>query len=118
VAAAYPGSIAFCKTAAATVFTDAQPDLKGLFQQRKRWASKTTRYENKTPLILGGLIWIFNLLLLLSLAYAFFQPQYLIIPVGMYLFKLSAEFLSMIPVCKFFGTMSLLSYLPLLSFIH
>lgn len=43
----WPGSVRFVKNVNATVSTDAQPDLRSFWQQRKRWLSKKGSYRNK-----------------------------------------------------------------------
>ncbi len=46
VAKRYPGQVFFLKNKAATVRTEAQPDLRSFLSQRLRWASKSRSYED------------------------------------------------------------------------
>ena len=60
VASKYPQDIGFCKSQDALVYTHAKPNLKEFISQRKRWASKSTRYKNKNIVVLGVSIWLFT----------------------------------------------------------
>ncbi len=60
VAEKYAHKIGFCKSRDAVVFTDAKPDLASFISQRKRWASKSTKYKDKKVVALGVAIWLFN----------------------------------------------------------
>src|SRR5690606_28290716 len=59
VAEKYAHKIGFCKSRDAVVFTDAKPDLASFISQRKRWASKSTKYKDKKVVALGVAIWLF-----------------------------------------------------------
>ncbi|SEM02447.1 Glycosyltransferase, catalytic subunit of cellulose synthase and poly-beta-1,6-N-acetylglucosamine synthase [bacterium A37T11] len=118
VAERYPEQIAFCKTPAAIVYTTAKPTLRDFIRQRKRWASKSTKYKNKMVVIMGVLIWSFNVCLLLSLFLSLFFP-WLFGPLAViWSIKLLAEGLFLWPVCQFAQRKSLLWYLPTLTVIH
>lgn len=118
VAAAFPGSIGFCKSRAATVYTYAKPTLSEFLMQRKRWASKSTRYKNKWVVALGVSIWLFNLVILLSVLAGLFKPVYLVPAIAALLFKFSAELLFLVPLVRFIKRVKLLALLPVLSVIH
>lgn len=118
VAAAFPGSIGFCKSRAATVYTYAKPTLSEFLMQRKRWASKSTRYKNKWVVALGVSIWLFNLVILLSVLAGLFEPVYLVPAIAALLFKFSAELLFLAPLVRFIKRVKLLALLPVLSVIH
>src|SRR5690606_15171890 len=72
VAAVYPEKIGFCKSRDAVVYTDAKRDLRGFINQRRRWASKSTHYKEKSVVALGVSVWLFNALLLLCGIAVFF----------------------------------------------
>lgn len=67
IAAAYPGKIGFVKNKAATVFTEAQPTLKAFVNQRIRWASKSSDYQEKLVTAQLALVFFFCLNIVLSL---------------------------------------------------
>ena len=118
VASAYPNGIGFCKSRDAIVHTHAKANLGEFIQQRKRWASKSTSYKNKGIVILGVLIWLFNLSIIITALAGFIDPKFWLIALVTILLKMLAEFIFLIPICRFRERMKLLYYLPLLNLIH
>jgi cellulose synthase/poly-beta-1,6-N-acetylglucosamine synthase-like glycosyltransferase len=118
VAQLYPDGIGFCKSQDAIVYTHAKPDLKTFIQQRKRWASKSTRYKNKGIVVLGVSIWLFNLLIIINAVLGCFNPFYLLLAGSTLLLKFLAEICFLIPMCRFARRESLLAYQPLLTIVH
>jgi cellulose synthase/poly-beta-1,6-N-acetylglucosamine synthase-like glycosyltransferase len=118
VAAAFPHGIGFCKSRDAIVYTHAKPNLVEFIQQRKRWASKSTKYKNKWLVGLGVTVWIFNLSILLNAMAGFINPVFWLIAATIFILKAIAELIFMIPICQFEGRSKLLWYQPFLSFIH
>ncbi|TYP91526.1 cellulose synthase/poly-beta-1,6-N-acetylglucosamine synthase-like glycosyltransferase [Sphingobacterium allocomposti] len=119
VAERYADRIKFCKSIAAAVFTDAKPTVSAFISQRKRWASKSTKYKDKRVVWLGISIWAFNLALV-SAAVLFFVylPDVHWLFAAALALKIFAEYLFIRPLCRFAGRMELLWNLPLLSFAH
>ncbi|SKB74899.1 Glycosyltransferase, catalytic subunit of cellulose synthase and poly-beta-1,6-N-acetylglucosamine synthase [Sphingobacterium nematocida] len=119
VAAKYADRIGFCKSTEAIVYTDAKPDLKSFISQRKRWASKSTKYKDKKVVALGVSIWAFNLALLVSL-FAFFLrlPEFNWILLTAFGLKIIVEFIFMAPITSFMKRRDLLKYVPILSIVH
>ena len=119
VAAKYADKIMFCKSVDAIVYTDAKPTLASFISQRKRWASKSTKYKDKRVVALGVAIWLFNLALLASFIHFVCQlPQVhslFLVALGL---KIAAEGLFLYPMTKFINRKPLLWNLPLLSLIH
>lgn len=119
VAEKYADRIGFCKSREAIVYTDAKPDLPSFISQRKRWASKSTKYKDKRVIVLGVLIWMFNLALICSLiTFLVLLPTcnwWLLTAFGL---KMFVEFFFMIPVLSFAKRLELLRYLPFLTVIH
>jgi cellulose synthase/poly-beta-1,6-N-acetylglucosamine synthase-like glycosyltransferase len=118
VAAKYPNSIGFCKAKEAVVYTHAKPNLKEFVRQRKRWASKSTRYKNKWMVVIGVSIWLFNLSILLSFLSGFFYDRLFLLGGATILLKFFVELVFMIPVTSFFRRSRLLLFLPLLTIGH
>lgn len=118
VAERYTDRIGFCKSAEAVVYTDAKPTLRELLSQRRRWASKSTKYKNKAIVALGVSIWLFNVLLLAIGVLAIFLPGY----TAVFLWTLAAKFLLelafLYPLVSFANRKRLLGYLPLLTIVH
>ena len=118
VALRYPDGIGFCKSREAIVYTHAKATLAEFIQQRKRWASKSTRYKNKSVVVLGISIWLFNLLILTNGILGFFYPWYWILAMLSLACKFLVEFAFLIPMCHFARRNKLLWYQPLLSVLH
>ena len=118
IAEKYPGSIRFCKQAGAFVFTDAKPDLKSFIQQRKRWASKSTKYRNKGIIALGVSIWLFNALLLGATIGILYDCSYWLVVAGVWMSKVLVEYRFLVPITTFAKRNELLKLLPLVSPLH
>ena len=59
--------IVFVKDQEAIVFTSPKEDLKSLLQQRKRWAAKSSDYQDKDAKFISWIVFLSNLCLLLLL---------------------------------------------------
>lgn len=111
--------IGFCRSEEAIVYTEAKPTLASFISQRKRWASKSTKYKDKRIVALGVVIWLFNLALLWGTVHFFYM-----LPVFDWVFALSVglkvavEFIFLLPITQFVRRPELLRYLPFLSFAH
>jgi cellulose synthase/poly-beta-1,6-N-acetylglucosamine synthase-like glycosyltransferase len=80
----------------ALVFTEAPQSWKDFLHQRKRWASKSTKYKNKAVVFIGVLVWLFNLLIVLLSVLGFFNPFYC------YLFLAITRNRPLIPIIRHF----------------
>ena len=118
VAHAYPGSIGFCKSADAVVYTHAKPTLKEFIQQRKRWASKSVKYKDKKIMFLAIAIWLFNVSLLVNLIGGLFIPVLLKLVFIQFTIKFIAEVFYLEPLTSFAKRNNLLYYLSFLTFFH
>lgn len=118
VAKAYPEKITFCKSIEATVYTHAKASLGSFIQQRKRWASKSTRYKEKRIVMLGVFAWLYNLLFIFNAIAGFLNPVFWQLCLFSLFFKVFAEMLFMVPISNFFRRKELLWYLPVISVIH
>jgi cellulose synthase/poly-beta-1,6-N-acetylglucosamine synthase-like glycosyltransferase len=118
IAARYKNKIGFLKNRDAIVYTQAKPTLDAFIQQRKRWASKSTRYKNKLIIALGVLVWLFNLSIVLNIILGLFNPAYVAVAGTQLLVKVGIELLFLIDVTRFARRSSLLLLLPLLNLMH
>nr|WP_276898753.1 glycosyltransferase [Pedobacter kyonggii] len=118
IAAKYPDQIGFLKNREAIVYTHAKETLSAFIQQRKRWASKSTRYKNKAIIVLGILIWIFNLSILANFITGLFIPGFLVITFYQLLVKMVLETLFLWDVTGFAKRRSLLILIPVLNVLH
>lgn len=118
--AMYDRKIGFLKNTDAIVYTHAKPTLSEFLQQRKRWASKTTKYKDKVVLILGASIWLFNVSILINALLAIVFPtgdslRFLLIQLGL---KLVVELIFLSSITSFFKRKQLLVLLPILNIPH
>ena len=118
VAEQYPGKIGFLKKEEAIVYTEAKPDLKEFLQQRRRWASKSTKYKDKKVVALAVCIWLFNLSLLANALIGCFNIYFLELFAFQLLLKYCFEAAFLLPITAFFKRTGLLPLLLLLSPIH
>ncbi|KGE14039.1 glycosyltransferase [Sphingobacterium deserti] len=119
VAEQHADRVWFCKSHSAIVYTDAKPNLASFISQRRRWASKSTKYKDKRVVALGVAIWLFNLALLGGAIHFLADlPNVHTLFLGAIALKLFGEFIFIAPLCRFAKRSKLLWNLPLLSFIH
>uniref|UniRef100_UPI003D7F3FDC glycosyltransferase n=1 Tax=Pedobacter sp. TaxID=1411316 RepID=UPI003D7F3FDC len=118
MAARYGNKIGFLKNYDAVVYTQAKPTLSEFIQQRKRWASKSTRYKNKSIIVLGVLVWIFNLSIVLNLIAGLFFIGFLKVCLLQLVLKIAIEFIFLWDVTKFAKRRELLPILPILNLMH
>ena len=120
VAAQYDNKIGFLKNTDAIVYTRAKPSLTDFIQQRKRWASKSTRYKNKAIVFLGLVVWLFNLSIIVNAVFALIFPNssfWQIFGVQL-LAKLMVEMIFLYGITSFFKRKKLLVLQPLISTLH
>jgi cellulose synthase/poly-beta-1,6-N-acetylglucosamine synthase-like glycosyltransferase len=118
MAARYGDKIGFLKNKEAIVYTHAKPTLSEFIQQRKRWASKSTRYKNKAIIVLGVTVWVFNVSIILNLIGGLFIVSLFKVAIIQLLIKILLEFLFLIGVTRFAGRQNLLILLPVLNIMH
>ncbi|WEK18943.1 MAG: glycosyltransferase [Candidatus Pedobacter colombiensis] len=118
MAARFGGNIGFLKNEDAIVYTHPKATLKEFIQQRKRWASKSTRYKNKSIIVLGVCVWLFNLSILINVGLGFFMDFYFKLALIQLLAKMLVEWLFLFDVTAFAKRKSLLVLLPVLNVLH
>jgi len=118
VAVRYPGRIGFLKQREAIVYTHAKPNLSEFLQQRRRWASKSTKYKDKKVVALAVGIWLFNLSMLLNFLLGFYRIYFMEVFALQLLVKLAFEAALLFPITAFFKRQRLMILLFLLSPIH
>jgi len=118
VAERFPGKILFLKRREAVVYTHAKANLSEFLSQRRRWASKSTKYKDKWVVALAVGIWLFNLSLLATAALSFYNSAYLILLGVQFGLKYIFETIFLLPILAFFGRKKLIWMLTFLSPIH
>lgn len=120
MAALYEDKIGFLKNNDAVVYTHAKPTIAEFIQQRKRWASKSTRYKERSVIILGVSVWLFNLSILVNVGLAVIFPSsnslnFLVIQLVV---KLIFESMFLSSITNFFKRKLLLVLLPVVTLLH
>ncbi|RZK43543.1 MAG: glycosyltransferase [Pedobacter sp.] len=120
ISAKYNHKVGFLKNRDAIVYTLPKSTIGQFFEQRKRWASKSTRYKNKSIVLLGVAVWLFNLSILLNSLIALVFPSInLWSMVGtQLLLKVSVEIVFLSGILRFFRREQLLVWQPLVSMLH
>lgn len=118
VAKAYPGTIGFCKSYDAIVYTHGKENLKEFMKQRKRWASKTVKYDNNALVLVAVSIWLFNLSLAINFVLAFFFPVFAKLLAVQFIIKFAAEAFFLERLTTFAKRKNLIYNLIIVTFIH
>ncbi|WP_374948118.1 glycosyltransferase [Mucilaginibacter sp.] len=118
VAERYPGRIGFFKHREAVVYTHAKHTLTEFLQQRRRWASKSTRYKDKKIVALAVCIWLFNLSLVANALLGFYDVYFFELFLLQFLLKFLFETAFLLPITSFFKRSNLVALLIVLAPIH
>lgn len=79
---AYPNDVLCLKSIKALVFTESQPSLKELIQQRLRWAAKTSAYTNIFGKVVGLIVLFMNAIIVITFVltlFGEFRLEYLLL---------------------------------------
>ena len=105
--------IVFVKEQSAIVFTSPKASLKAFFNQRKRWAAKSSSYTDATAQWISTVVFLINLTLLLLLFTAKFN-LFLVV----FFIKLIVDYLFVKSLSRFFFYEKYLSYCWLMAFLY
>lgn len=98
----YPNKIIYVKSREAIVQTAALANWKEFFQQRIRWASKSTQYKEVRITAVLTLVWIYNLFFLLIFFGGLMNPQFMLVFLAAWILKTGVEWPFMKSVAQFF----------------
>ena len=112
------GKVAFYKNSDLTVKTKAPENIKQFFEQRIRWASKTTGYKDSFSLIVAILTFSMSAIMIILLIGLFFDNKFW--PLFLYSISLKTiiDFILLLPLCKFYKTPKLSLLVPLLQLFY
>lgn len=114
MAKTYNGKIAYLKNKDAIVYTATEKDVVAFWNQRVRWTSKSTHYEDKRITAILAFVYLFNLLVVGNLVIGLFFPLILKLAMWMFLAKLCIDTIFTYAVTKFFRRENLLwLFLPM-----
>ncbi len=99
------------------VGTRPTPTFWGLFEQRKRWGSKTVHYSTKQVCLLSS-VFLFYAVIAATFCGGFFSPDAFAACGGMLLVKVLGEAVLMVPGARLFGEKRLLKFLAPASLIQ
>jgi cellulose synthase/poly-beta-1,6-N-acetylglucosamine synthase-like glycosyltransferase len=118
VAERYPHRIGFLKRREAIVYTHAKHTLSEFLQQRRRWASKSTKYKDKKVVALAVGIWLFNVSLLVNAGLGFYNIYFFKLFLLQFLLKYLFEAAFLLPIASFFKRVNLVGLLILIIPLH
>ena len=114
----FPGKLGYLFSRQVIVSTPPMPDVRSFINQRIRWASKATSYEDKRIFIVLLLVYFVNLVLLLLPLLAFFYTPFFYLWLILLGAKTLAEMIFMLPAAKFFQQSKLLLWFPFMQPLH
>lgn len=108
----YPGRIAYLKSQEAAVYTILPNSFKSFFGQRGRWTEKSKSYKDAAILFTAGIVFLTNVLLILTLILGFIVGNFLpfLILLGM---KTLIDFPFLWSITSFFKERRLMAMFPL-----
>ena len=120
IAKFYPEKIGFIKNKEAVVSTTAKSTISGFWNQRIRWATKSSQYEQKQVLVVLGIVYLFCLSICLNLigAVIFWNKAYFYAFIGLLIAKSIVDFWMLRKATYFFGREKLLSVFWPSQFLH
>lgn len=111
IARRFPGEIGYLKNRAATVKTKAQESLNAFFNQRLRWASKSSDYKELQVTLMLGMVWVFCISILFSVFSIFFIGTIgFWILISQVVIKIIIDFLLLKTTTRFFNRADLMKY--------
>jgi cellulose synthase/poly-beta-1,6-N-acetylglucosamine synthase-like glycosyltransferase len=114
----FPRKISYLLSKDAIVATAAPKTWKEFFNQRIRWASKATNYNDIKILSTLFLVYFFNCALLALFITGFWMPFLWMSLCGILLLKTIIEFIFIHPVAKFYNKQNLLLLFPFFQPLH
>ena len=114
----FPGQIAYMLSKEAIVNTQPAKTWAAFFNQRIRWASKATSYNDIKIFCALFLVYFFNCALLALLIVGFWNPTMWLGFLGTVFGKTVVELIFLTPVAKFYNKGQLLKLFPLYQPLH
>jgi cellulose synthase/poly-beta-1,6-N-acetylglucosamine synthase-like glycosyltransferase len=114
----YPEKTGYLFSPEMIVLTAPMPDWKRFFNQRIRWASKATSYQDKKVFRVLMLVYFTNLSLLLLFIATFFEPQFFSVWIILLLAKTVFEMPFMYRAAKFFSLQRLMIWFVIMQPLH
>jgi cellulose synthase/poly-beta-1,6-N-acetylglucosamine synthase-like glycosyltransferase len=110
IAADKKWEVSYMTDPAGAVTTAPTPTVAGVFEQRKRWGSKTVNYPKRQVAFLFG-IFLFYSSIVATVIMGFFEPRFFLVAVAMVGAKIAGEYLLLIPGTALFQQKQLRPYI-------
>ena len=114
----HPNQVVYLKSIDAITNTHPAYSWKAFFQQRIRWASKASHYNDKRIFAALLLVYVFNVWFVVLAVAAFFSWKYLMLLAGLLIAKTLVELWFLKPVADFFNMSKWLGWFPFLQPLH
>ena len=114
----YNHSILFAKNLDALVLTDPKKNFTDFFNQRLRWSSKSVYYRDFDTIFVSMLVFVTNLLVVISAICLMFESIYTDELISMIVLKFIVDFIFLVPILFFFNRTSLIGLIPILQFFY
>lgn len=114
----YPGRVHYLKSKETIVYTRPVKTWKDFLYQRVRWASKATRYDDKRIFPVLFVVYLLNLSFLVLLATGFWNYEYWLYLLGLWIAKTLIEFPFVSSVATFFDKRYLMKYFLFFQPLH
>ena len=111
-------SIAFEFDNDSVVYTQAQPNIKSFFNQRKRWLSKSKSFKDIWLITISLLVLIVNINILIAAIACIFNAKYLIVFLLLFGLKFCVDFLFLSIVAQWYKQKYLLWIYPLVQLFY
>lgn len=113
-----PGKVHYLKNKDAIVLTRPMPTWKEFFMQRRRWASKSMNYDDKSLLPVLLLILILNLWFFVLIIASLFNSDYWIAVLAFIAAKTLIEYPFVKSIARFYNEQGLMKYFLLFQPLH
>ncbi len=114
----YPDSIGFLKSYDAIVYTHAKTKMSDFVQQRKRWASKSTKYYDWHVIVLVYTVYFLNLGLLIGLPFALMNGDFSKVYFSVLVAKSFTDGIFFLLTMKFYKNLKYFYLIPLTLFLY
>jgi cellulose synthase/poly-beta-1,6-N-acetylglucosamine synthase-like glycosyltransferase len=111
-------SIAFEFNKDSVVYTQAQPNFKSFFNQRKRWVSKSKSYKDAWIIMISLLVLAVNLSIVFAGSASVLNSYYLVVFGLLFAIKFSVDLLILYRAAKWYGQNKLLWIYPLVQVFY
>jgi len=111
IKAKYPESIAFAKDRDAIVTTNSPITVKEFVNQRKRWAAKSSAYQDSSSVYASYLVLLTNVSFIVLLGMLFFDSSLFFYFLIFYVSKFSVDLFLLYPVLNFFNRKELIKWI-------